>query len=141
MVDPRSSYSYIVDEELRYREILKQEGLPLDYKIDAKLEAAMEIYKKHIITTSYKLLQSTRIAVDKLSEFLENIDLYEEDKNGKPKYTISQITQAIKQVPQLSKDVIEAERIVSKEIEEEGRARGGNNKTLLDDGFDAFLSM
>jgi hypothetical protein len=31
---------------------------------------------------------------------------------------------------------MEAEKIVSKEIEEQGRARGGNqNKTLFEDGF------
>jgi hypothetical protein len=135
LVDPRSSYSYIVDEEERLREILKQEGLPLDFEIDEDLQYAIDIYKKHIITISYKLLQSTKVAIDKLSDFLEHVDLYEVDDKGKPKYTINSITQAIRQVPQLSKDVIEAERIVSKEIEEEGRARGGNQKTLLDDGF------
>jgi hypothetical protein len=138
LVDPRSSYSYIVSEEERFKEILKQEGLPLDFKIDKDLQAAIDIYKAHIITSSYKLLQSTKIAVDKLSEFLENIDLYDVDDKGKPKYTINSITQAIRQVPQLAKDVIEAERIVTKEIEEEGRARGGNEKTLFDDGFKRY---
>jgi hypothetical protein len=31
--------------------------------------------------------------------------------------------------------LLEAEKIVSKEIEEQGRARGGNNKTLFEDGI------
>jgi hypothetical protein len=61
--------------------------------------------------------------------------LDERDERGKAIYTINSITQAIKQIPQLAKDIMEAEKIVAKEIEEQGRARGGNNKTLFDDGF------
>jgi hypothetical protein len=53
------------------------------------------------------------------------------DDKGKPLYTINSITQAIKQIPQLSKDLLEAEKIVSKEIEEQGRARGGNDRNSL----------
>ena len=58
------------------------------------------------------------------------------DDKGKPVYTINSITSAIKQIPQLAKDLVEAEKVVAKEIEEKGRARGGNNKTIFDDGFD-----
>ena len=89
-----------------------------------------------MITLSYKLLQSTKIAIDKLSNYLEKIDFNEKDNNGKPVYTISTLTQAIRQIPQLSKDLLEAEKIVTKEIEETGRARGGNeNKAVFEDGI------
>jgi hypothetical protein len=37
MVDPRSSYNYILNEEDRFKLVLEQEGLPSDYKIDKKL--------------------------------------------------------------------------------------------------------
>ena len=50
-------------------------------------------------------------------------------------YTISNITSAIKQIPQLSKDLMEAEKAVAKDIEEVGRARGGNeHKKLFENG-------
>lgn len=132
--DPRSSYNYITDDEERLKEILIQEGLPKDFKIDKTLQEAIDIYKKHVITTSYLLLQDTRVAIDKLREFLRNINLTDTDDKGKPLYTISSVTQAIKQIPQLAKDIMEAERVVSKEIAEQGRARGGGDKTLMDDG-------
>lgn len=134
--DPRSSYSYITDDQERLNEIIAQEGLPSDFTINSQLQSAIDCYKKHVITSSYKLLQSTKVAVDKVSSFLENVDLNERDDKGKLVYTISSITQAIKQIPQLSKDLVEAERVVTKEIEEAGRARGGNSKTLFEDGFD-----
>ena len=44
------------------------------------------------------------------------------------------ITSAIKQIPELAKSLSEAERAVQKELEESGRARGGNNKTIFEDG-------
>lgn len=133
--DPRSTYNYIVDDEERLKAIIEQEGLPEDFKITEDLDKALQEYKKHTITTSYLLLQDTKIAVDKVRQFLREVDLDAKDDKGKPLYTINSITQAIKQIPQLSKDLLEAEKIVSKEIEEQGRARGGNNKTLFEDGI------
>lgn len=134
-VDPRSSYSYITDDSERLREILLQEGLPSNFKIDKQLQEAIDAYRKHTITTSNLLLQDTRVAIDKLREFLRNVNLNDKDDKGKPLYTISSITQAIKQIPQLAKDIMEAEKIVSKEIEEQGRARGNTSKTLMEDGI------
>ncbi len=93
------------------------------------------MYKKHVITSSYLHLQDTRIAIDKVREFLRNVDLNATDDKGKPLYTINSITTAIKQIPTLAKDLQEAERIISKEIEEEGRARGGFTKKLFEDGI------
>ena len=133
--DPRSTYNYIVDDEERLQAIIEQEGLPKDFKITEDLDKALQEYKKHTITTSYLLLQDTKIAVDKVRQFLREVDLTAVDDKGKPLYTINSITQAIKQIPQLSKDLLEAEKIVSKEIEEQGRARGGNNNTLFEDGI------
>lgn len=134
--DPRSSYNYIIDDEERLKEIMLQEGLPDTFKISPKLKEAIEIYKKHVITSSYLLLQDTKVAVDKVRTFLRDLDLSLLDDKGKPVYTISSITQTIKQIPQLAKDIIEAERLITKEIEETGRARGGNqSKRIFEDGF------
>ena len=136
MVDPRSSHNYIIDSEDRYKAILEQEGLPKDYKIDKKLQAAMDIYKEHTTTSSYLLLQDMKVAIEKVRQFLREVDLNAVDDKGKPLYTINSVTTAIKQIPQLAKDVMEAEKVIAKEIEEQGRARGGNqNKTLFEDGF------
>ena len=136
MIDPRSTYSYITDLAERADEIIMQEGLPRDFQPTEDLKKAMEIYEKHTITSSYALLEAAKIAVDKVGKFLKEVDLNTLDDKGKPIYTINSITSAIKQIPQLAKDLVEAEKVVAKEIEEKGRARGGNNKTIFDDGFD-----
>ena len=135
--DPRSSYSYIIDDEIRLQEIIEQEGLPKTFKITKELQDCIDVYKERIITASFKLLKSTKIAVDKLSKFLEEIDLNERDEKGRPLYTISSIAQAIKQVPQLSKDLRQAEKIITAEIEEDSRIRGGSEyKAVMEDGID-----
>ena len=96
----------------------------------------IELYKKITSTTSSLLLQDTKVAIEKVRQFLRNVDLTETDDRGKPLYTINAVTTAIKQIPQLAKDVTEAEKMVAKEIEEQGRARGGNeNKKLFEDGI------
>ena len=59
----------------------------------------------------------------------------ERDDKGKAVHSISTITSAVKQIPALVKEVTEAEKMVAKEIEEAGRARGGNNKKLMEDGI------
>lgn len=135
LVDPRSSYNYIIDEDERLKAIIEQEGLPANFKIDKKLQEAIDIYKKHVITTSYLLLQDTKLAIDKVRQFLRDVDLAAVDDKNKPIYTINSVTSAIKQIPQLAKDVIDAEKAITKEIEEQGKLRGTANKTLMDDGI------
>ena len=135
LADPRSSYNYIIDEDERLKAIIEQEGLPDNFKIDKKLQEAIDIYRKHTITTSYLLLQDTKLAIDKVRQFLRDVDLTLTDDKGKPLYTINSVTSAIKQIPQLAKDVIDAEKAITREIEEQGKLRGTANKTLMDDGI------
>lgn len=133
--DPRSDYSYIVDDDLRLKEVCDSNGFNVPKFSKQELEC-IELYKKLTTTISAELLRSTKVAVDKVRKFLEDIDLTEVDDKGRLVYPINTVTAAIKQVPQLAKEVREAEKIVAKEIEEQGRARGGNeNKKLFEDGI------
>lgn len=133
--DPRSDYSYIVDDDLRLKEVCDSNGYEVPKFNKQELEC-IELYKKLTTTISAELLRSTKVAVDKVRKFLEDIDLTEVDDKGRLVYPINTVTAAIKQVPQLAKEVREAEKIVAKEIEEQGRARGGNeNKKLFEDGI------
>ena len=135
MVDPRSTYSYIINTKERAKTIIKQEGLPSNFKPDHLLSEAMEWYKKHTLTTSQKLLESARKSVDKVRQFLEDIDLTEEDDKGKPKYQVSTIVSALKNVTDLIPALQELERKVEQEIDEKSRVRGSNDKKMFEDGF------
>ena len=136
MADPRSSYGHIVDEDERFEAVKAQEGLPKNYKVSKELQLAIDTYKQLTTTISSQLLEDTYVAIDKLRKFLRNIDLYAVDDKGKPLYTISSITSAIKAIPQLTKDIQEAEKQVNSDVLEVGRKRGGNEgKAMFEDGI------
>ena len=132
--DPRSDYNYIVYEDERLIEVCESNGLEVPKFTSKELEC-IELYKKLTTTLSAELLKSTKIAISKVQQFLETVDMNERDDKGKAVHSISTITSAVKQIPALVKEVTEAEKMVTKEIEESGRARGGNNKKLMEDGI------
>lgn len=132
MEDPRSDYQYIIDRNVRESEVIKGLGMPEGWKPDGKVRDACAFYAS-FKPVSAGLLEDTRVAVDKLRQLLRNINIDERDNNGKPVYTLSTVTQTIKQIPNLVRDLDEAERTLSKDIIAEAKARGSQNKSLFED--------
>ena len=135
MIDPRSDYQYLVDEDERSKAIIEGEGLPSDWKPDKLVKEAMDFYGKFKPTAAL-LLEDTRYAVDKLRRLLRDINLDEKDEKGKPVYTLNTITATIKQVPSLAKDLDEAERALASEMRNQGKMRGQGEKTIMEDSLD-----
>lgn len=135
MIDPRSDYQYLVDEDERSKAIIEGEGLPNGWKPDKVITEAMEFYSRFKPTAAL-LLEDTRYAVDKLRKLLREIDLNQLDDKGKPIYTLNSITATIKQVPSLAKDLDEAEKALASEMRSEGKMRGSGEKTIMDDSLD-----
>lgn len=132
MLDPRSDYMYITDEDERSKAIIMGEGLSDTWKVDSILQDAMDYYKS-FRPTSALLLEDTRVAVDKLREALRSINIAETDDKGRPIYTLNTIVATIKQVPSLVKDLDDAERAISKEIVQNDKIRGSVEKTMYED--------
>lgn len=133
MVDPRSTYSYILNEEERAKAIVQQEGLGEDFKPSALLEEAMEIYRKHTITPSQELLNASLIAANTVSTFLKNPNiLNEEDDKGRPKYQISSVTAALKNVEGIVNSLQNLQKKVESELIEQGTTRGSQELTIFD---------
>lgn len=133
MTDPRSTYSYILNEDERARAIIEQEGLDKDFKPSPLLLEAMEVYKKHTITPSQELLNAALIAAHNVSKFLKNPDiLTEEDDKGKPKYQISSITSALKNVEGIVSSLQNLQKKVEEELIEKGKTRGSQELTIGD---------
>ena len=135
MIDPRSDYQYLVDEDERSKAIIEGEGLPSDWKPDKLVKEAMNFYGKFKPTAAL-LLEDTRYAVDKLRKLLRDINLEDKDDKGKPVYTLNTITATIKQVPSLAKDLDEAERALASEMRNQGKMRGQGEKTIYEDSLD-----
>ena len=134
--DPRSTYSYILNEEEKKQAIIEQEGLPSNFKPSSFLLEAMEIYKKHTITVSQKLLSDALVAADTVGTFLRTVDLTEEDDKGRPKYQVSQITAALKNLEGIINTIQTLQKKVELEIADNGKARGSQELTVGDLGLD-----
>lgn len=131
---PSSNYSYIIDEKERLKEVLEQEGIT-DFKPSPDFKEAVDIYKKLNVTASSELLADVKLTIDKVRQALTSIDfesLEEKDKVS----ALNTITTVVAKVPKLVKDLAEAEKAVSKELEEQGKARGAQELTVGDMGFD-----
>ena len=135
MVDPRSDYQYLVDEEERSKAIIEGEGLPSNWKPDKVVTEAMQFYSRFKPTAAL-LLEDTRVAVEKLRKLLRDINLEDTDDKGRPLYTLNTITATIKQVPGLAKDLDEAEKALASEMRSEGKMRGQGEKTIFEDNLD-----
>lgn len=135
MVDPRSTYAYIIEPEERAKQIRLQEGLPDDFKPSSDLEEAMRIYEQHTITSSKRLLESTRVAVDALSDELKKTKerLQERTDKGAAVYKTNDIIASLERVMKLVPQLQDLERKVDAEIRENTRARGMEN-SLFEDG-------
>jgi hypothetical protein len=136
MVDPRSTYSYILDLDERSKAIIEQEGLPDNFRPSDLLVEAMRIYKEHTTTISQKLLNDALVAANTVGTFLRTVDLTEEDRNGKPKYQVSQITAALKNLEGIVTNIQNLQKKVDSEIQEGGKARGAQELTVGDIGLD-----
>lgn len=130
--DPRSSYAYMLDDEERKQAIIEQEGLEPDFQPSPLLKEAMEVYKKHTVTPSQRLLENALISADKVGQFLRDVDLTEKDDKGKPLYQVSAITAALKNVEGIVTSLQNIQRKVEQEISEQGKARGTQELSVGD---------
>lgn len=133
--DPRSDYNYITDEESRIQEVCDSNGLTVPKFTKTELEC-IELYKKSTTTASTLLLEDTKVTIDKMREMLKSIDftiLEEKDKVT----AIKNVASTVSMIPKLVKELADAEKAVTKELEEQSRVRGGNNKKrMFEDGID-----
>lgn len=133
MCDPRSTYMYLVDEDVRSKEIKLQEGFGADWEPSELLKEAMDVYRKQTVTTASILLESMRKGIEQLRKFFSEFDLFKLDKNDRPIYQVSTMTAALKQVPELAKALVEAEKALAKDFATDDKARGTAEKALGED--------
>lgn len=133
MHDPRSDYMMFSDEVERHNEVCKGQGIK-GFKVDALLGECIELYKS-FLPLSYLVLEDMRASVERLRVYLRSLDMNERDSNGRPIYSLSNLTSALKSIPAIIGELRKAEDSLKDDIESGGRLRGNGKKSLLDDGF------
>jgi hypothetical protein len=134
MADERSDFMHILDMDERAQEVKLWLDMHSGWSGQRKeIVRAIHYYTKLSETTSTKLLQSTRLVLQKISEFLDNINMNERDeRTKKPIHDIGKITGAVEKIPKLIKAINEIEKEVIKE--KELKAQSGNRtQSMFDD--------
>lgn len=136
--DIKSDYLIISNDEEREIEIIKDIGLPEDWKLDAVMQEAIDFYNERSLTVISKLFKNTLKAANDISEYLTKTDvlLNERDDKGKPVNDIGKLTMAITKVKGIMQDLKAAEKEVIKEQEElEGRKKGSREMGMFEYGL------
>ena len=77
-------------------------------------------------------MESSLIGANKVSDFLRDVDLSEEDEKGRPKYQVSTITAALKNVEGIVQSIQTLQIKVNQELIDNGKARGSQELTIGD---------
>ena len=132
--DPRSDYQYIVDEDERSKAIIEGEGLPSNWKPDKVVIEAITFYKS-LKSTSALLLEDTRAVIDNVRKTLRKFSF--DDMEDKDRVNaIKSVASTIATIPKLIKDLDEAEKAVTSEMQNTlGKVRGQKEKSIFEDGI------
>ena len=135
--DYKSDFSSITDEDKKLEEILSIISLPGNWKPDLKVQQAVEFYGEITKTPSTVLLEKMKKTINKLSDFLENIDFEALDKNGKPLYDMKKVVDTSTQIPKLLTTLKEIEdRVKDEQSNIEKEVRGNRKLAVYEDGID-----
>ena len=136
--DIRSDYMYIVSDEERAAELVKDLELPKDWKVDNTIKQAIEFYTSRSTTVNSSIYKSACKAAIDISNYLNKTDvlLDERDENGKVVTDISKITSALEKVPKIMANLNSAHTELIKEQKiTEGRTKGSKTFNTLEDGL------
>lgn len=124
MYDPLSPYQILQQEE-RMPKIGEMLFDDPKYKPDKKIIAAAERYKQMTDNMTAQLLQASRHGCNSVKNYLESIDLTEEDENGKLKHNVNNVIKAIEKIDTLVDNLDKLEERYRKQRDKGIEARGG----------------
>ena len=129
MADPRSDYQYLVDEEVRAAEIIKGLGMPEGWRPDEAVQRALTFYAS-FKPVSAGLLEDTRYFIN---AFRKQLRRRSDDLDDMEMKELKEAMAMMKQIPGMVSDLDNAERTLSKDLVAEEKARGSQQKAILED--------
>ena len=129
MGDPRSDYQYLVDVEVRSSEIIKGLGMPEGWRPDEAVNRALTFYES-FKPVSAGFLEDTKYFIN---SFRKELRRRSDELEGMEMKELKEAMALAKQIPGMAKELDEAERTLNKDIMAEIRARGSQQKSILED--------
>ena len=123
-----SQYEYFEDLE-KVARLIKDTGLPETWKPDNQVQIAIEFFIDSQRTRSSKYLESSRKAIESISNYLDTINVSETieagPKKGELVHDINKIRATIKDMPEMVKSMNDIKAMVQEELKEEPINRAG----------------
>ncbi len=126
------SFYLAYDNETREEMIKKDYFGDTKWKPDQLVLDAIKKYKELQNTPTMRFLQANKNAMESMSNYFNNIDWDEADMNGKPKYDITKVSNAVKQAGGIIDNIDKLTEKVAKEQSIGGKARGQSSGGLLE---------
>ena len=131
--DFKSPYLLSLDMSIVSDTVAKDFMKDESYKPDQEVEEAISKYKELQITPSMRLLTASLTTVNRLTDYLEEVDLNERDDKNKPIYKPSDITNSRKSIGGIVESLTKVRDQVEKEITKSGTLRGQRRKGNRED--------
>ncbi len=125
-IDWNSLYKdYTIQE--RHQEALKDGEITEEEWNDPTFRAACRKYKElQNSSRAIKILHASEKAVDRITDYFNNIDPQERDEQtGKPIWKVKDLQTEISNIPKLLEELQTMEQLVKKEIMEQSKTYGG----------------
>lgn len=125
-IDWNSLYKdYTIQE--RHQEALKDGEITEEEWNDPTFRAACRKYKElQNSSRAVKILHASEKAVDRITDYFNNIDPQERDEQtGKPIWKVKDLQTEISNIPKLLEELQTMEQLVKKEIMEQSKTYGG----------------
>lgn len=130
--DPRSDFAYLIDDESREEEIKIQQGFPADWYPDSKVLNAIKVYQELTVTTASLTLLDLRHLINEIRGYMRSVKL---TTDTEPKEVASLVAIGDK-LPGLLEKFFKVEKLLTNEIEENGKMKANKIKKVAEDGFD-----
>ncbi len=133
IADYKSPYVSSLSPDALKRVVGKDFMKKEDYEPDSKVSAAIDKYKELQRTPSMLLLDASLQTVHNLTDYLQNVNLQERDKNDKPIYKPSDVTSSLKSIGGIVESLNKVRENVEKEITATAQLRGQRRKGNRED--------
>ena len=132
-IDWKSPYSGYSNQE-RHQAALKDGGITEAEWEDANFRAACRKYVALQDSNRYvRLLQSAQEVTDKIIDYFHNVDLQEQDEQGKYLIKVKDVQAAMKEAAAQIETLKQIESLVKKEIAEQSTIRAGATEGFIPD--------
>ena len=132
-IDWKSPYSGYSNQE-RHQAALKDGGITEAEWEDANFRAACRKYVALQDSNRYvRLLQSAQEVTDKIIDYFHNVDLQEQDEQGKYLIKVKDVQAAMKEAAAQIETLKQIESLVKKEISEQSTIRAGATEGFIPD--------